>query len=48
MLGKARRGSLIPQVKKPGVRVKETRGNIRKVLGGCKRPGELSRISVWV
>ena len=43
MLGKARRGSLIPKGEKLGVRVKETRGSIRKVLCGCKRPGEVSR-----
>ena len=48
MLGKARRGSLIPKGDKPEVRVKETRGSTRKVLYGCKRPGEISRISVWV
>ena len=48
MLGKARRGSLIPYGEKPGVRVKETRGSIRKVLCGCKRPVEKSEISVWV
>ena len=48
MLGKARRGSLIPSGKKPGVRVKETRGSIQKVLCGCERPGEISQISVWV
>ena len=61
MLGKSRRGSLIPSSEKPGVRVKETRGSIRnfcegvrdpwsypKFLCGCKRPVELSEISVWV
>ena len=49
VLGKARRGSLIPLgEKKLGVRVKETRGSIRKVLCGCKRPGEISQISMWV
>ena len=48
MLGKVRRGSLIPLGEKHGVRVKETRGSIRKVLYGCKRPGEISQISVWV
>ena len=61
MLGKARRGSLIHSGEKPGIRVRETRGSIRKVLVGvrdpgrypeflcgCKRPGEISRISVWV
>ena len=61
MLGKARRGSLIPSGEKPGVRVKETRGSIRKscvgvrdlgrypkFLCGCKRPGEISQIFVWM
>ena len=48
MLGKARRGPLIPQGEKPEVRVKDTRGSIRKVLCGCKRPREVSRISMWV
>ena len=28
--------------------MKETRGSIRKILYGCKRPIEISRISVWV
>ena len=28
--------------------MKETRGSIRKVMCGCKRLGEVSRISVWV
>ena len=32
VLGKSRRGSLILLGEKPGVRVKETRGSIRKVL----------------
>ena len=61
MLGKARRGSLIPSCEKLGVRVKETCGEIRnfcvgvrdpgsdpEFLCGCKKPEELSRISVWV
>ena len=48
MLGKVRRGPLILKGEKPGVTVKETRGSIRKVLCGCKRPGEISRISMWV
>ena len=48
MLGKVRMGSLIPQGEKPGVRVKETHGSIRKALCGCKRPGDISLISVWV
>ena len=48
VLGKARRGSLIPSSEKPGIRMKETRGSIRKVLCGCKRPMEISRIYVWV
>ena len=43
-----KKGVVNPQGEKPGVRVKETRGSIRKVLCGCKRPGEISRISVWV
>ena len=34
VLGKAIRGSLIPSGGKPGNRVKETRGSIRKVLYG--------------
>ena len=48
MLGEARRGLLVPSGEKPGIRVKETRGSIRKVMYGCKRPVEISRISVWV
>ena len=48
MLGEARRGPLIPLGENPGIRVKETCGSIRKVLDGCKRPVEISRISVWV
>ena len=48
MLGETRRGPLIPSGEKPGIRVKETRGSIGKVLYGCKRPVEISRISVWV
>ena len=48
MLGKARRGSLIPQGEKLEVMVKETHGSIRKVLCGCKRPEEVTRFSVWV
>ena len=42
MLGKVKKGPLIPKGEKPGVRVKETRGSIRKVLCGCKRPEERS------
>ena len=48
MLGEARKGSLILSGEKPGIRVKETCCSIRKVLCGCKRPVEISRISVWV
>ena len=61
MLGKARRGSLIPLGEKPGVRVKRLavvsersyvgvrdRGRYPKFLCECKRPVELSEISVWV
>ena len=45
-VGEARRGSLIPSGEKPGIRVKETHGSIRKVLYRCKRPVVISRISV--
>ena len=48
MLGEARREMLIPSGEKPGIRVKETCGSIRKVLYGGKRPVEITRISVWV
>ena len=49
MLGKERKGGGGGGVvKKPGVWVKETQGSTRKVLCWCKRPGEISRISVWV
>ena len=48
MLGEAKRGPLIPSGEKPGIRVKETRGSIQKVLCGCERPGKISRISMWV
>ena len=42
MLGEARRGPLIPLGEKLGIRVQETRGNIRKVLYGCEIPAVLS------
>ena len=48
MLGEARRGLLIPSGEKAEIRVKKTHGSIRKVLYGCKRTVEISRISVWV
>ena len=48
MLGEARRMSLILSGEKPGIRVKETHGSIRKVLYEFKRPVEISRISMWV
>ena len=38
MLGKARRGPLIPKGEKPGVRVKETRGIIRNFCVGVRDP----------
>ena len=48
-VGQSKKGAVNShQVKKPGVRVKEIRGSIQKVLCGCKRPEEVSRISVWV
>ena len=42
MLGEARRGSLLPSSEKPGIRLRETRGSIQKVLYGCKRLEEIS------
>ena len=42
MLGEARRGPLIPSGEKPRIWVKETRGNIRKILYGCRRPAVVS------
>ena len=48
VLGEARRGPLIPSGEKPGIRVKETQGSIRKVLYRCKIPLEISKISMWV
>ena len=47
-VGQNEKGVGNPQGEKPGYRVKETRGSIRKVLYGCKRPEEISRISVRV
>ena len=48
-VGQSKKGAVnSPHVKNPGVRVKEIRGSIRKVLCECKRLEEVSRISVWV
>ena len=47
-VGQSKKGAVNPLSEKPGVRVEETRGSIRKVLCGCKRLGEISRIFVWV
>ena len=47
-VGQSEKGVGNPQGEKPGFRVKETRGSIRKVLYGCKRPVVLSKISVRV
>ena len=47
MLGKARKGSLIPLGERSCGGVRDPRRD-PKFLCGCKRPGEKSQISVWV
>ena len=39
MLGKAKKGSLIPLGEKPGVRLKETRGDVPNFCVGVRDPG---------
>ena len=40
----SKKGVVNPQGEKPGFRVKKTRGSIRKVLYGCKRPVDKSEV----